>query len=237
MKIIRTSVFVMVCLLAYLTTQAQDKAIVILKDISNSIASDSTMLLSEQTEVKGYLMKHINETESASVYSGFLFSNSSSPLNVKRLEYIPKDTKRSKRIQKLYFLKNAFHEVYANQPVSDQTHILSSLRHVSKAAHGRTNLALLLLSDCLEYSPLRKMTKRNSFGSLEEAEKQGKRDAENIMKRYRLEKNTTTKVEVLALLPLKQTDMGNMDYLFDYWLSVYSTLFASENITLNYQTL
>lgn len=237
MKIIRTIVFVTVCLLAHFNTQAQDKAIVILKDISNSIASDSAMLLSEQAEIKGYLMKHIQEKESISVYSGYLFSNSSSPLNVRKSEYTPKDMKRSKRLQKLYFMRDVFSQVYSDQPMSKGTHILSSLRHVSNAAKGRSHLSLLLLTDCLEYSSYRKMTKHTSFTSLEEAEKQGKKDAERVMKQYHIQKNSTTKLDILALLPLQQTDSSKKDYLFDYWMSVYATVFSSENLTLNYQVL
>lgn len=220
-----------------LNATAQEHAYMGFDDISLSIQRDSVMRIKKKGVFKRFLFQKLLKEEKASIYTGFLFQNSASPVNLKQFEFDRNKSSKSAAAYTRWQIKNISRSFFESHPVGTGTHILSSIRHIAKVAETHKKVHVLMFTDLKEYSPWRKMSSSKSFTSLQEAVKAGHTDAVLIMRKYGLHKNIEIKVHILVILPVAQTSTSKQDFLIQYWESVFEEIFGRSNVTLNHQTL
>ncbi len=221
-------------LCASLNTEAQENAYLSFDDISLSIEIDSVINIKKKGIFKRFLSQRLRKEKKASVYTGFLFQNSASPVNLKRFEFDRSKSSKSTDAYTRRQIKTISRSFFGDHPAGTGTHILSSIRHISAVAETHEKVHVLMFTDLKEYSPLKHM---RPFDSLERAVKEGKADAARVMQKYGLKKNTSSQVNILVVLPVAQTSTSKQDFLIPYWESVFQTVFGANNVSLNYQTL
>ena len=226
--------FILFSLLACQKAQSQNQAVVILNDISGSMHKDSLMLIKEKGSLRRYLLQSLPEGEKVDIYTGFLFGNSASPTNLKSIEYNPKNTSRSIRIYKAQVAKKITRAVFSNDRSSDQTHILSSLRHIVELGSDYSQIALLLHTDLAEWSDIRRFS-TTSFQTAEEAKRAGEQDAKQVMEKYGLRRQDKAKVKIEVYMPVAQTSHRSQAFLIQYWESALKVFF--KRFTFNHQVL
>jgi hypothetical protein len=204
-------------------------------DISGSLQKDNAKLVQQKKVLANQVYDRMENKTVISL--GYLFGNSASILNQKELFFEVDESESPTRQDrnKLSFAKKAVGSLFSDSSRVNRTLILSSLKHVNTVAKGQSKVSVFYVTDFLEDSEFR-IIKENSFSSLEDADKKGRSDAQLIMKRYGLERNTNCEVEVIGLLPLSYTDDRSI-YVFlnVYWEAVFTSLF--EKFTIKYQVL
>lgn len=220
------------CLMALnFSSQAQESAIFIYKDISGSVGLNEDQTQQEKDYLKKYLFPRLDQ-DIIHVNVGFLFASSSSVLNNKKFSYRPTASKGENQRNKFTVITKVIETVHSSNSGSNQTEILATLKTILKAASEHKSVSVLWLTDALESSKIRQL----KLYSLQDAKQKGETDAKKIMALYSLEKNTSAKVDFTCLLPLSQTD-EKREYRFieEYWTIILSHLY--ENFSLKFELL
>ncbi len=213
---------------------AQEKAYVVFNDNSLNIDPGSKVRIQQEGMLKRLLYKNLLQDSSTDVFTGYFFQNSANPVNLKQFEFTPEKSTSTKKKYTQVKVRNILNSVFGDHPLANETHILSSLKHVATKAKQYKEVHLIILSDMEEWSPIRHMSASYPFSSLQAARAAGVKDAKAIMKRYGFEKDTKSKITIEILFPLKQTDATTQEFLIDYWESVFGSIW---NFTLNYRGL
>lgn len=230
-KLQQTLVFVGCLMALNFSSQAQESAIFIYKDISGSVGLNEDQTQQEKDYLKKYLFPRLDQ-DIIHINAGFLFASSSSVLNNKSFSYEPTASKGENQRNKFTVITKVIQTVHSSTSRSNQTEILATLKPILNQASKHQKLEVLWLSDMLESSTTRELI----LYSLKDAEEKGIADAKKIAEIYSLQKNTDTQAEFLCLLPLSQTnEKREFQYIEQYWSTVLSHFF--ENFTLKFELL
>lgn len=230
-----TPFFVAVVCLGAIHTKlvSQESSILIYHDISGSVMSDNDITDKAYRFVKSYLYTNL-DSEPTSVIAGFLFANSGSVLNHQSYLYTPTSSEEDTFVQKARIIQGVRETLFGKNHSSNQTEILSSLRHVLKEASKADSINIIYISDMVESSPIRQL----QLHSMKDAREKAMVDITKLKSMYSLSKNSTTEAHFLCLIPLEKglaNENRNFQYIEEYWKSILSELFS--HFTIQFQAL
>ena len=225
------SILIFVFLLNTPLVQAQELMIFI--DKSNSIDLSNT--LKQEKFLYQELHQHFNTTGKTAVIK-LIFENTASVVNEKKYTYSPpafnstlhkktevefeKKMHQSKiRRYKKSLIRKIIAESKTFSQEAKETHILSSLVSISKIQ--TPNSKIIIISDFLEYSSIRKI-RNSTFKNENDAAIAGKNDVLKLRNTYKLPDKIENEISIICVLPVQQNHQNkSFSFLESYWRTVF----------------
>ncbi|MGH1387875.1 hypothetical protein [Kordia sp.] len=235
----KTILSVILCLVFSMGLQAQRNTVLIFQDYSGSVKANENHIAKQKTVLKTILLKHIQKPNDRVIVS-YLFHNSASVTNQREFVF-ENPTKREAKTKvettrqksqllraKFRFITNVLQAFETRQKRSHQTRILEAIPKIHALAGDKDTLKIIFLSDMLESSPRRELSRINSKL---DAETKAKYDAQRIINDFGISKVKYPNITIDCYLPLGMMENQTAyQFLNFYWTTVFKIVFDTENL-------